>query len=156
MAIARAKRFVVGKSNRGRRMLSRKSCAREYVFVVNVPIFLEICSRVVVSPSFSETRRDVSFLILGMIKRHHQEASILFASIVIPFLFLLLRGYPPIIGNLTDRLNFSSFLLHQQQHQIHQVVSLLGHLQLGHQKAGLVRPGVESQAREGYGPQLLR
>ncbi len=59
MAIARAKRFVVGKSNRGRRMLSRKSCAREYVFVVNVPIFLEICSRVVVSPSFSETRRDV-------------------------------------------------------------------------------------------------
>ena len=90
------------------------------------------------------------------IKRHHQEASILFASIVIPFLFLLLRGYPPIIGKLTDRLNFSSLLLHQQQHQIHQVVSLLGHLQLGHQKAGLVRPGVESQAREGYGPQLLR
>lgn len=78
------------------------------------------------------------------------------ASIVIRFLFLLLRGYPPIIGKLTDRLNFSSLLLHQQQHQIHQVVSLLGHLQLGHQKAGLVRPGVESQAREGYGPQLLR
>ena len=59
MAIARAKRFVVGKSNRGRRTLSRKSRAREYVLVVNVPIFLEICSRVVVSPSFSETRGDV-------------------------------------------------------------------------------------------------
>ena len=59
MAIARAKRFVVGKSNRGRRMLSRKSRAREYVFVVHVPISLEICSRVVVSPSFSETRGDV-------------------------------------------------------------------------------------------------
>lgn len=32
---------------------------------------------------------------------------------VIRFLFLLLRGYPVIIGKLTDRLNFSSLLLHQ-------------------------------------------
>ena len=59
MAIARAKRFVVGKYNRGRRISSRRTRACALVFVDVVPIFLEICSRVVASPSFSETRGDV-------------------------------------------------------------------------------------------------
>ena len=60
MMANRARAFsFCGKIQPGKANIVAESCAREYVFVDVVPIFLEICSRVVVSPSFSETRGDV-------------------------------------------------------------------------------------------------
>merc|ERR1712216_834237 len=43
------------------------------------------------------------------------------------------------------------FTVRTVEHQIHQVVSLLGHLQLGHQKAGLSDPVLRAKLAKGMG-----